>query len=575
MAVLVEALEIDRMRPWRWAAAAAGAVALAVLGGIVMTRAEPVGVSVCTATEDSVEPFWGKARKEEIRQALLATGVSYAAETWEHLDSTFTAYMERWNETRARVCASFAEEETKSGLDPRARCLAHRLADVAALSEVLVEADAEVATRAVEAVAALRPASDCLQRTTGDEPVPPPDADSPRVAEIREALSRVRAHRQAGRVEPVRSEMDSLVTAAVSLGYAPLEAEARLELGYCQLEAGEYAASAEAHKSATWIADAADHPEVAAEAAVEAIHTIGARLAKPKEALAWAETARKQLDRLGPGTLLESHYYNNVGAVRLAAGEYERALVDSKRAVALKIDLLGLDHMDTARSINNVGITLEELGRFEEAREKHDRVREIFAATLGSRHPLVAVALYNMGIVDLRERRFSTARESLDQARTVWQDAKGSDHVHVGLSGLALAQVALGEGKYGEAEEEVKEALQRLEPMGTDHPLVAEARVVQATVDLERGSPDAALSVLERALEALEQRGEPGQLATARFTLARTLWKLGRDHERVASLVREALATYTKLGEGWKREAADVQAWLRANNATAVTASGR
>jgi tetratricopeptide (TPR) repeat protein/predicted Ser/Thr protein kinase len=566
MKEIVAALERDRMRAWRWGMAAAGAVVMAVLGGIVLTRAEPVLLAVCRAPAQTVEPIWGEARKNEIRQALLATGVSYAAQTWEHLDGTFTAYMETWRDTRDRVCASFAKDEAKSGLDPRARCLAHRLADVAALSEVLVEADAEVVARAVEAATALRPADDCLQRTAADDPAPPPVTDSVRVAEIREALSRVRAHRQAGRVEPVRNEMESLATAAASLEYAPLEAEARLELGFVLDEAGEYAASAEAHKSATWIADASGHPQVAAEAAVHAIHTIGARQARPKEALAWAETARTQLDKLGPGTLLESHYHNNVSAVRVATGEYEQALVDSERAVALKTELLGPDHIDTARSLNNVGNALEELGRFAEAREKHQRVREIFAATLGSRHPLVAVALYNLGIVDLRERRFSAARASLDQARTIWRDARGSDHVHVGLSGLALAQVALGEGKHEVAGEEVREALQRFEPMGTDHPLVAEARVVQAAVELERGSPEAALPLLERALEPLEQRGEPGQIATARFVLARTLWKLDRDHERAASLVREALAAYTKLGEGWKREAADVQSWLRAHN---------
>jgi tetratricopeptide (TPR) repeat protein len=102
---------------------------------------------------------------------------------------------------------------------------------------------------------------------------------------------------------------------------------------------------------------------------------------------------------------------------------------------------------------------------------------------------------------------------------------------------------------------------------GADHPDIAGALTGEGECLTTLGKPQEALGVLERALKIHTLHpGEPGDLATAQFALAKTLAGVGQQG-RASPLAREALANFTKAGEGKRDRRAEVEAWLKQRTA--------
>ena len=81
------------------------------------------------------------------REAVLATGLSYAADTWSRLAPTIDAYAGEWTEHSESVCLAHHDGRMSDGLFDRANaCFAQRRASLDALLAILDTAldDAEL-----------------------------------------------------------------------------------------------------------------------------------------------------------------------------------------------------------------------------------------------------------------------------------------------------------------------------------------------------------------------------------------------------------------------------------------------
>jgi len=80
--------------------------------------------------------------------------------------------------------------------------------------------------------------------------------------------------------------------------------------------------------------------------------------------------------------------------------------------------------------------------------------------------------------------------------------------------------------------------------------------------------PTLAVSSLEASVALREHsQGDPLDLADMRFSLAKALWKLGREKARALSLARQALEDF-KTAEPFppvKKKSAEINAWLKAH----------
>ena len=78
---------------------------------------------------------------------------------------------------------------------------------------------------------------------------------------------------------------------------------------------------------------------------------------------------------------------NNLAALYQARGEWKRAEVLYRRALAMKERVLPADHPDIATTANNLAIVCRHRGRPEEASALYGRALEILQRTLGPAHP--------------------------------------------------------------------------------------------------------------------------------------------------------------------------------------------
>ncbi|MCA9706123.1 MAG: serine/threonine protein kinase, partial [Myxococcales bacterium] len=81
-ALLEELRRIANPRRWRWMALGVTVGLLAVGGGLSTTRALE-WLNRCTGAREQLEGAWDEARRQEVKAAIVGTGLSYAPGTWE------------------------------------------------------------------------------------------------------------------------------------------------------------------------------------------------------------------------------------------------------------------------------------------------------------------------------------------------------------------------------------------------------------------------------------------------------------------------------------------------------------
>jgi tetratricopeptide (TPR) repeat protein len=85
-----------------------------------------------------------------------------------------------------------------------------------------------------------------------------------------------------------------------------------------------------------------------------------------------------------------SHYLRNIGLVLLLKGDYDGALAQHKKALAVRESVLGKDHPETAGRYNNIGEVLLHKGDYDGALSLHKKALAIHEVTVGEGHPETA-----------------------------------------------------------------------------------------------------------------------------------------------------------------------------------------
>jgi tRNA A-37 threonylcarbamoyl transferase component Bud32/tetratricopeptide (TPR) repeat protein len=331
--------------------------ALAGLVGAASFGAATLGSSaaaVCEGAEAELAHVWDADRKAAVERALLATGVPYAAETWQRVAPQLDAYAHDWAAMRTEACETHRQGTHSDRLyDLRTTCLDLRRASLDALAEALTDADPTTVEKAATAATNLPRLAACADTRSLGQAVAPPDDPkvAARVQALREALTRVQAFGDAGKyrrglelVVPLRAE-------AEKLGYQPLLAEAELREGSLEMELGKLP-EAEASLSAALtlgIASAAD--PVALEALSKRIFLRAAAMGEPATALPDVSYGRAFLDRIDADPTAKWLFFNNVGVMYerlgesaaaksaydyLLGSEMEAKLSDPRRAITLE-----------------------------------------------------------------------------------------------------------------------------------------------------------------------------------------------------------------------------------------------
>ncbi len=489
-------------RPLLVGAVVAATGAVAAIAAVVVESGPERAESRCEDTALHSGP-WSPARRDALRTAVLSTGASYAAGTWDTLSLSLDAYAAQWAEARAQLCAPDAAADPR--FDDRLRCLAACRDAFEAATQILAEADRDGLAAASEAVTRMPPLAACRDPTTLDaESTPADPLTQEQVATQRHELARVRSLVEAGRCADALAILEPLGPAVEQTAFAPVRGELRLAVGAATSCDGDYARAAESYQDAYFFATEQGLGSISTRAAVELVEVVGIDQERFDEAERWAEHASAELARR-PDDRALARYHTVRGELHHVAGRYEDAVAAYRQSLAVleKLDAGELRH----RSVEGkMADSLRVLGRHDEALQIVEGLVEFGERSLGPEHPSVANHLVSLATLHGEAGDPEQAEATLRRAVAMLERIFDHDHPSVlrAVGNLAMTVSILG--RSAEAIELHRRVIAGMEQrFGDDHANVAIALNNIGIDQLAVGDVEAAAASHRRALEIREQ----------------------------------------------------------------------
>jgi len=197
---------------------------------------------------------------------------------------------------------------------------------------------------------------------------------------------------------------------------------------------------------------------------------------------------------------------NNLGSLLIDLGDLALARCYLERALAIWEAMLGPTHPDTAQSLNNLGYLLQAQGDLAAARPYYARALDIREQVLGPLHPDTAQSLNNLGYLLDNMGNRSGARPLYERALAIREQALGLQHPDTARSLNNLGMLLRDLDKLAAARPYLERALDIHEQeLGPLHPHTAQSlnnlgMLLRDLGDLPRARP-----YLERALAVREQ----------------------------------------------------------------------
>lgn len=535
MAALLEALTHDRvLGRRRTGMAIAGLGAAVVFAGLVWPSEPPV----CTGAPRVMEETWSPTRADDLLDAFVASKLPYAARSAELAIRHTDELASRWVEVHVEVCERGLRRELSSELlDRRMSCLDQHRRTLDATLEVMEEADDDVVKRAVEMIAGVPVADECLRGADTMPLVPPADVAAD-VQAIRTIMAEADALARAGKWPRAEALAKAAVEQAQTVGWDPVVAEALRTLGLELIRREEYPRAVEPLVEGFFVSSGVGRYELAAEAAEKLVRA-SANLGRSDEAMTWSRHAELALERSGADTIQRARLEDAIANALTQVGRFDEAAERQAEAIGLVERSLPQAELLLADMLSNSAQTLTRSGMGDEAVRRMERAVGILEAALGPDHPKTLVALNNLGIVLRRLGRLDEALEVHHRALEVWEREWGPDDVETLTCRESLGQTLAALGRPEEALEVLRDVHARTRARGDDPRLWLRANNVGHVLSV-LGRNEEALTVFEDALtHCLAARG-PDHIdsAVVHANIGSVLSDLGRHEEAIEHLER-------------------------------------
>ncbi len=552
MAQLLDALGAHRRRGNSRSSivAVAGVLALGVAGWSVLRDR---GAERCTGAEAQLAEVWSVERRAEVETALLATNVTYAPALWERIGPRLDAYADVWIDMHTDACTatSVRGEQSAAVLDLRMGCLHAARRDLQAALTLLARPDAEVLSKAHVLVDELPELSRCADVDALQKDVPPPDpSEADAVAAIETTLAEARALSRAGKVKAAESALVDAEAELADVDYLPVAVGVTQERAVVANELGDYDAAEAGFHRAIELAGRAGAWAAMAEAAGGLATVIALAHARSNEALVYIEFGQVMAERSSDPQLV-SGIHNARAVVLHTLGKYAESEAEFRRALQIRSDAFGPDHLSVATLRGNLAIVLHHLGRYAEAEAEQRAVMRIREVSLGPEHPDLASSHHNLAATLYAEAKPDEAIAHYREALRLWEQAFGPDFPDLTKSRSNLGNVLNGQGRYVEAEAILRDVLRSIETnYGADHPESAPTRTNLANALLGQSRWDDAEAEYRAVLqlhERLRGAGHP-DVAHAHSNIGNLLSATNRPVEAEAEF-RRAIGLYeTSVG---------------------------
>jgi len=605
LGTLLAAISAARPQGKRYGPLAAST--LAVIGAAAWFTQGP-GEDPCIDGAQRAAEVWTQARRTEVTEALSQYDSPRARESIPLVVAHFDQYAERWRAAYVGACTSGQTRDpaATATFDEVAVCLGQRIAQFELRLELLDDAEAGQADRAIDIARSLPSIDECTEPSEIQRrrKLAPPPQDQEAVDALRAERDRLELRFRSGERTTVFEEIEQLVPRAEAIGNRALLSEI---LGF---RGNARRSSTEPERSDADIRLAIAHAVAVGDdrhaASLSAALAYGfEHRGNSGEGLYWvglAESFAEHGELMGGQRAVIAR---SRGELTIQAGQVAEGIgVLEDLVERLTVEPLDDGALQLARSELALGRGRNIHGDGEAAIELFRRARGRLAAQLGLHHPLVIQAQYYEGNALAGLGRSTEALEALTQYRqraidsgtwssfeeVDWRLNAGSAHltakdyaaaavelqrgleqiedgakphptVHVQLLRMN-AQANTGLGNLDAARDMLKAgqtlAKDTLPPASPEHMALA---TLSAKVMMQRGDFEAAIEGLEGVLRRAQER-DSTRPAWPTALLAEALWRAELDDPRAEQLARDAISTplrRTQVGD----LAAQIDTWLR------------
>jgi tetratricopeptide (TPR) repeat protein len=488
---------------------------------------------LCASGPSELDAVWDADTRQQLERAFETSPKPYVKAMFGETAARLDRWAQGFTAAHREACEATRIHGTQSQqlLDLRMACLSARKAEAKALTALLITGEAPSRLdRAADAVSGLPSLASCSSEDMLRARAAPPatNEDQAKVETLRTAIAHARARHDTGDVKQAEKELRAAVAEAKAIQYAPVQAEAQIQLTRALLNLKAFKEAEETAFSAFVAAQGASHDSVAVEAALLAGYaTAIAQL--PAER--WRALAASAVSRDG-NKLRHLASLEKMRAYTLVReGLPEQALVAAQAALRLRERELGKDAPELASEMFDLIQTLEVLGRLDEALVYADRQAAIRVRTHGEEHPATAVAQQLRATCLRKLGRLDEAVKVQLPAIAVLERAYGKGHPATANPLGNLVEMFSTLGRHDEAVALSRRAIQIIEESPVADPTqLAVLRVHLGSALLAARRPTEALPLLEVARGVLEKH-QPGgfvPLSSTLELLTETLLALGR-----------------------------------------------
>jgi tetratricopeptide (TPR) repeat protein len=535
MQQLLDALRPDpaRARARRLAAivVGAGVIAAGVFGYRAYDHAQRV--ESCEQSGAEIDAVWNEAASANVRDALLATQLGYAAATADKVLPWLDHAAQQWHEQRVAACTLAHVERTWDANElARAQwCLDERRLELEAVVRQLEHADVGTLERAVAMASSVHADTGCIDEAALAQMLDPP-AESMRATatQAQAELARARALDTVGKYDEAIAAVREARRILADHPASPLHAALVVAEGKAVSHAGQHAEAERLLVEGYVTAASSRNWNVAATAAETLLFVVGREQHRPAEGAAWATHAQVAANLAGdPSGLRAAGRAANLAVVKRAAGEYEDAIALHEQAIELTAASLGEDHPTMATTLGNLAAVYIDMGKPLEARALFERVLALREATLGADNPSTISTINNIAVTYGSAGDYTKAKQLLADALVRRERALGKNHplVAEALGNLGAMHTNLGE--YDEA----RKVLERAMSLQSEGLELANTLAHLAAVESATHHGEKAIELLERALAIRERVAGPEHKI-----VAETLVNLGTEHFILGDLAR-------------------------------------
>ena len=244
---------------------------------------------------------------------------------------------------------------------------------------------------------------------------------------------------------------------------------------------------------------------------------------------------------LGPRHPLVGSALTNRGSLKRGRGDLDGAIADYRRSIEIFESALGAEHPNLGDPLVNLGNALLPKGDIDGAVAVYQRALAIRERAFGADSPQVANVLASLGAAHRQAGAHDRSLDVLDRALAIQRAKLDPGHASTAITLTALGETHLSRRDPAAARPRFEEAVRSFEKAhGRRHMMTAYALTGLARTLVMIGEPVRAIPLAEDALAARETAGDAGPLAETRITLARALWRAGRDRARARDLVDQA-----------------------------------